>query len=616
MSEPTTLATNCPDENTLARFALGREHANLPALEAHLDACESCRRAVAAAASEHTLPTAPHGPELGPGHRVGRYEIERELGRGGMGVVYQARDVTLDRRVALKLLHARRDEAAQARLLREAQVMAKLAHPNVVPVFELGELRGDVFLVMELVAGTTLDAWLKASKHSQREILARFVEAGRGLAAAHAAGVVHRDFKPANVLVGADGRVRVTDFGLSRPGPAVALPPLGSPLVTREGTVIGTLAYMAPEQLDGSAATEASDQFAFCMALAEALSGVRPFDGANWSTLAVSHSGRPALKSAIPARLRSVLRRGLEKDPSRRYASMTALLNAFERAHRPGWTPVAVTALAGAALTFLLALVATSRPAPSKAAEALAKMRYVPVVMAARDLQEGTVLTMDMVYQREVPDLYVTDSVIAPDSISYVINQQLKVPLNKGDMLLWTAFETEGTVPVLVAARDLPAGTKVTADMLTTRDVRSSSTTPSQVLAEAEQAVVGEALVVAVPAGDAIQWNYFKAGAQKRPKKATSRVSSEGLEGDIADVISAHLDEVETCVMAQRKTGAQSGRVEVAFGIDGEGKPVNVELSSNDVAPNALIRSCVSEKVEQWRFARKARARIVLPIVF
>lgn len=159
----------CPDENTLLRFARG-EAGELPAIEAHLDGCESCRRAVAAAASEQTLPATRAPTALTPGMRVARYEIERELGRGGMGIVYQSRDVTLDRRVALKLLHARRDEAAQARLLREAQVMARLAHPSVVPVFELGEWNGELYLVMELVGGVTLDAWLKRDRHPRRDI--------------------------------------------------------------------------------------------------------------------------------------------------------------------------------------------------------------------------------------------------------------------------------------------------------------------------------------------------------------------------------------------------------------------------------------------------------------
>jgi serine/threonine protein kinase len=269
-------------------------------MEAHLDACEQCRRAVAAAASDFTLPATVVSTELTPGMRVARYEIQRELGRGGMGVVYLARDITLDRLIALKLLHARHDEAAQARLLREAQVMARLSHPNVVPVFELGDWRGELYLTMELVSGRTLAAWLKAAPRTSAEILSTFIEAGRGLAAAHAAGIVHRDFKPENVLVGHDGRVRVTDFGLSRPGSAVVLPPFASPLITREGALAGTLAYMAPEQLDGKPADERSDQFSFCVALAEALLGARPFEGENWSTLRARPRRTPEAQGEPP----------------------------------------------------------------------------------------------------------------------------------------------------------------------------------------------------------------------------------------------------------------------------------------------------------------------------
>ncbi len=359
----------CPDENQLTAFAQG--HGSV-ALETHLDGCDSCRRAVAAAAAEHTLPKAAPGADLNPGQRINRYEVERELGRGGMGVVYMARDLTLDRHVALKLLHARRDEAAQARLLWEAQVMAKLAHQHVVPVFELGDWRGDLYLVMELVSGVTLDTWLKAGKHPRKEILAAFIQAGRGLAAAHAAGVVHRDFKPANVLMGIDGRARVTDFGLSRPGPspaALQLPAMATPVLTREGTLMGTLVYMAPEQLDGKMATEQSDQFSFCLSLAEALSGTRPFDGATFSELAVSHAGKPSLARSIPSPVRAVLRKGLESDPLRRFTSMAALLNALERAQFLGWKAVAATVSAGllvcgviaAGQPFSLALASSSK---------------------------------------------------------------------------------------------------------------------------------------------------------------------------------------------------------------------------------------------------------------
>lgn len=438
------LMTLCPDENALAEFARGQGSV---AVETHLDGCETCRRSVAAAASEHTLPTMPPGLDLTPGQRVGRYEIERELGRGGMGVVYMARDLTLDRHVALKLLHARRDEAAQARLLREAQVMAKLAHQNVVPVFELGDWRGDLYLVMELVGGVTLETWLKASKHSTKEILAHFIQAGRGLAAAHAAGVVHRDFKPANVLVGLDGRVRVTDFGLSRPGAGptlMELPPMASPLVTREGTLVGTLVYMSPEQLDGKPATDQSDQFSFCVSLAEALSGVRPFDGQSWSELAVSQANKPVLARSIPQGVRKVLRKGLQLNANQRFTSMTTMLNALERIEIVGWKEVGIVSLL--AVTSIAGLVVLGQPTqrshgPDSPLPAVANTKRV--LMASRDLAEGTVLTFDMMAQRNMPEEYVTESFINPDLVQYAIGQPVNSAIKAGDSLLWSQIETK-----------------------------------------------------------------------------------------------------------------------------------------------------------------------------
>ena len=148
--------------------------------------------------------------------RVGRYVILSMLGEGGMGVVLEAFDPELDRRVAIKLLHPLRGSVnASRRLLREAQVMARLSHPNVVQVHDAGELGTSVFVAMELVRGQTMRAWMRATKPHWREVVAKFIEAGRGLAAAHDAGIVHRDFKPDNMLIGADGRVRVADFGLA-----------------------------------------------------------------------------------------------------------------------------------------------------------------------------------------------------------------------------------------------------------------------------------------------------------------------------------------------------------------------------------------------------------------
>ncbi len=448
-----TTDTVCPDENTLARVAEGRFGSLSPALESHLDVCTTCRRAIAAAASSTTLPTAaPRAIELHPGMRVGRYEIEHELGRGGMGVVSMARDLTLDRRVAVKLLHARRDPEAQARLLREAQVMAKLAHPNVVPVFELGEWQGELYLVMELVNGMTLQTWLTSAPHARREVLAKFIAAGRGLAAAHACGVIHRDFKPANVLVGLDGRARVTDFGLSRPGPALEVPPLASPLVTREGALVGTVVYMAPEQLDGQAATERSDQFAFCVSLVEALAGERPFDGETWSELAVSHSKPPRL-SRVPRSLRSVLRKGLSIDPAQRYTSLTALLDALERSQRPGWASVGGVGVAA----LLATAVMVGRPAPTPAtslvpvAASESPSAMVQVLVATRDLNEGDVISIDALTLDTLPARSVSASFVKPDGLPYILATTVTAPMLKGDALLWSHLSGKGPAVIDVS---------------------------------------------------------------------------------------------------------------------------------------------------------------------
>lgn len=436
-SESALLAPSCPDENTLTRIAQGATGLLVPAIETHLDSCESCRRAMAAAASGRTLPSAPSSTDVRPGVRIGRYEIERELGRGGMGVVYMARDLTLDRRVALKLLHARRDEVAQSRLLREAQVMAKLAHPNVVPVFELGDWQGDLYLVMELVNGLTLQAWVKGGRRTRREILNKFIDAGRGLAAAHAAGVVHRDFKPANVLVGLDGRARVTDFGLSRPGPALELPPMASPLVTREGALVGTIVYMAPEQLDGKAADERSDQFSFCVALCEALGGERPFAGENWSSLAVSLSQRPQL-SRVPRSMRAVLRKGLSIDASRRYASMASLLDALERSQRLGWNAVGATAVAA---MLSMGLIVTW-PELSRAPQlSRADQSLVSEVFAARDLPKGTVISYELLAMHERPASTLSPNTVTKENVPAVIGMMLTADVKQGDGLNWAQFE-------------------------------------------------------------------------------------------------------------------------------------------------------------------------------
>lgn len=303
------------------------------------------------------------------GSTVGRYLILDRLGEGGMGVVYAAHDPELDRRVALKLLRPDRAEKETAlRLQREAQAIARLSHPNVVAVHDAGTFGEQVFVAMELVEGRTVRQWLAAERPSWREIVTVFVAAGRGLSAAHAAGLAHRDFKPDNVLLGRDGRVRVVDFGLARPveEPAEGLPGEGAPApsggvltapLTQWGAALGTPSYMAPEQFRGEGADARSDQFSFCVSLYEALYGDRPFPGGHPQEIAEAVA-RGAVReepagSRVPARLRAVLARGLSLDPERRFPSMAELLDLLERdpaARRRQWTAAAAVLLVAGAL--------------------------------------------------------------------------------------------------------------------------------------------------------------------------------------------------------------------------------------------------------------------------
>src|SRR5690606_10655235 len=262
-----------------------------------------------------------------------------------MGVVYVAYDEQLDRRVAVKLLRkTETDTQGKARLEREAQAMARLSHPNVVTVHEVGTHQGQVFVAMEFVDGGDLRGWLKSQPRSWQQIVAVFCQAGEGLAAAHAAGIVHRDFKPDNVLVGNDGRVRVADFGLAHAHDEVLdrgelEPSMSSSTsssnrldqaLTRTGALMGTPAYMAPEQYAGRRTDARTDQFAFCVALWEGLYGRRPFSGANMIALSTAIAegtiDEPPADTEVPAWLRVALVRGLSPRPDHRWPSMPTLL--------------------------------------------------------------------------------------------------------------------------------------------------------------------------------------------------------------------------------------------------------------------------------------------------
>jgi hypothetical protein len=281
----------------------------------------------------------------------GHLRIERMIGSGGMGVVYLATNVRLQRPVAVKVQRSEGGGEGTARLIREAQSLARLTHPNVLTVYDVGEHGNAVYISMEYVDGGTARTWLQERPRPWRQILALYVQAARGLAAAHAAGIVHRDFKPENCLLGRDGRVRVADFGIAQglgaPHPQTPHPrsnPGGhglDPGLTMTGGMMGPPAYMAPEQLAGVPVDGRADQFAFCVSLLEALHGRRPFLGPTPGELLLQiRAGAiqaPPAGTRVPAWLSDSLRKGLHPDPAHRHTSMDALLAELTRARGSQW---------------------------------------------------------------------------------------------------------------------------------------------------------------------------------------------------------------------------------------------------------------------------------------
>jgi tRNA A-37 threonylcarbamoyl transferase component Bud32 len=396
----------CLDEQTVVAFVSGAlAGAKLSAVERHLLGCPDCSTLVALAApatssrrvntlewagapptdetraqaaassgpvteviaSQMDLGTASAVIELGSGdvHRigstVGRYRLLQLVGRGGMGEVYAAHDPELDRKVAIKIMRGDTypDDVESARLMREAQTIAKMSHPNLVTVYDVGTANGRVFVAMELLEGDTIAAWLDRKRRPRDEIVRVFCLAGRGLAAAHRAGIIHRDIKPQNVMVSPDGGVRVMDFGLAALRQTLHGPKARR--ITRIGSILGTPLYMSPEQLCGQTVDPRADQFSFCVALYEALYGERPFAGENFAELraaVLEGKARPAPPSSrVPARLRAILLRGLSVVPGKRFPDMETLIKALEQAtaRRVGpWRILGAGAAAGA-LTFGLA---------------------------------------------------------------------------------------------------------------------------------------------------------------------------------------------------------------------------------------------------------------------
>jgi tetratricopeptide (TPR) repeat protein len=305
-----------------------------------------------------------------PLRRIEQFVLLECIGAGGMGAVFAAFDDKLERKVAIKLVVTRGgDERARQRLLREAQALARLSHPNVVTVYEVGTLPdGELFIAMELVKGQTLRAWQRRPGRTWRDIVATYAEAGRGLAAAHQSGIVHRDFKPDNVLVGDDGRVRVADFGLAfaaqgtaaeaarpAPGPDAPTSPQPAHALTAPGRFAGTPGYMAPEQLAGATLDARADQFSFCAALHEALHGELP-DAAR-----EDRPRRGETEPMYPRWLRDVLQRGLARDPGDRFATMEGLLAELIRSRERNRRYILAAAVAAGGILATGALSAALR---------------------------------------------------------------------------------------------------------------------------------------------------------------------------------------------------------------------------------------------------------------
>lgn len=331
--------------------------------ETHVDRCPQCFEALVARYQPGPANEEPVRAS------AGRYELGRVLGAGTAGTVYEAHDPILNRRVAVKVLRANQSEHHRVRMLKEAQALARLDHPHVVRVHDAGEFDQSVYIAMELIDGCPLDAYVRTQQTSWRERVSLCLQAGRGLQAAHAAGLIHRDFKPSNVMVGVDGRVVVTDFGLASAFERASAreqtqedASLLSLELTSTRALVGTPVYMAPERLDGQPATPQTDRYAWCVSLFEVLAGTRPFRAKTLAELQVAQRRLdPALVRMVsgPSALARLLVRELSVDPQERSSSMIELLNQVERIRR-GRTRVMVGGV-GLSVAVLAGLVALGR---------------------------------------------------------------------------------------------------------------------------------------------------------------------------------------------------------------------------------------------------------------
>jgi eukaryotic-like serine/threonine-protein kinase len=473
---PAVTATGCLDDTSAAALLeVSLPEAERDRIEQHLDDCAACRTLVShLVRARPARPSADRSPSLAE-PLLGRYHITGLCGVGSMGVVFASHDAQLHREVALKLV---RSSGSPERLIREARALAQLDHPNVVAVHDAGADGERVFVAMDLIRGVTLTRWLEVER-PVRVVLEHLVQAARGLAAAHAAGLIHRDVKPDNILVGEDGRVRITDFGLARA--AAGEEPASA-------TLIGTPAYMAPEQLRGEPATAASDQFAFCVTLHEALHGARPFAGTTIRELAASiASGPVAARRRVPRVVTRAIARGVRGAPGERHGAMAEVVAQLERALRPvrgrGIVAAAVVAVAAVAGTLVVA------SATALLARGAAVLQW-PALERALDRRAGDWAAMQ-------------GEVCAATQAAPILEQRQDCLDDRArELAIWLgAFD--GTTPpdarrVLEAAEALPAIDQCR--LPARRDGRAVPATVATSMLDAELAALAAGLVTVRPA--------------------------------------------------------------------------------------------------------------------
>lgn len=385
--------------------------------------------------SKHVAPV-----ELKSGTQVGPYRIEEVIGEGGMGVVYRATDMKLNRPVAMKLLYEElADRAARRRFQREAQMASSLNHPHILTVFDAGEFNSRQYLVTEYIDGGTLKDWARAERRTWREIVALTTGVADGLATAHAAGILHRDIKPDNILVGRNGYAKLADFGLAKLNERLPPEPLTRTLSsggTRPGIILGTIAYMSPEQASGRPVDARSDIFSFGILLYELIAGRRPFEGSTDLQLlqTIIHGEASPLGADVPAALRMVVDKALEKDPAERYQSMRELVVDLRRLTRQSGETAGV------------ADTAAPTPSPAPAKSKRKAIALAALAAAASLIGVGLLFVSLRPSAPQAPGLVVQFDIPAPPGTLYAppVNRQPFAISPDGKRLAFTATNSNG----------------------------------------------------------------------------------------------------------------------------------------------------------------------------